>query len=200
MYYFIRLCRTIARFPKSDAEEVLPAYQPPTTLPATGTICYHIDNDEENSNGHHSSRASIPSSSTDFFLELRRARVPTTTIATAIPNVPSPAYSTLSRSSGYYYNGEMTQVGSPSSLPPGTFVIPMPAVPTRPARPARRSAGIGTLVARLSRQTPLLSVVNSNAPAGTGGSEPPPPSYSDVFGESSSQPSYQRIAPTATVV
>ncbi|KAF9155377.1 hypothetical protein BG015_010027 [Linnemannia schmuckeri] len=205
MYYFIRLCRTIAMYPKSDAEEALPAYQPLSTLPATGNFCYHEDDDEDNHYGHRPSGTSARPTSRDIFQELRRERVPTTVITT-IPTAPSPAYLTLSRSSGYYHNGEMTQVGNPSSLPPGTFVIPLPAIPTRPSRSARRSAGLGVLAARLSGQTPLLPVVNSNALTGTEGSEPLPPSYLDVFGESNLQPSYQRmdgsqrIAHSATIV
>lgn len=206
MYYFIRLCRTIAMFPKSDAEEVLPAYQPPSTLPATGNFCYHEDDEEVNHYDHHPSRIGALSASRDFFRELRRERVPTTAITTTIPTVPVPAYSTLSRNLGYYHNGEMTQVGSSSTLPPGTFVIPLPAAPTRPPRSARHSAGLGFFSSRLSGQAPLLPVVNSNAPTETGASEPPPPSYSGVVGESSPQSSYhrmngyQRIAHSAVIV
>ncbi|KAK3835906.1 MAG: hypothetical protein JOS17DRAFT_735446 [Linnemannia elongata] len=206
MYYFVRLCRTIAMFPKSDAEEVLPAYQPPSTLPATGNFCYHEGDDEESHFGHRPSRTGARPAPRDFFRELRRERVPTTAFTITIPNAPVPTYSTLSRNSGYYHNGEMTQVGNSSTLPPGTFVIPLPAAPTRPPRSARRSAGLGFFASRLSGQAPLLPVVNSNAPTETRASEPPPPSYLDVVGESSSQPSYhwmngsQRIAHTAVIV
>ncbi|KAF9144146.1 hypothetical protein BGX30_013684 [Mortierella sp. GBA39] len=206
LYYFIRLCRKIAMYPKSDAEEVLPAYQPPSTLPATGNFYYHEDDDEDNHYGHRPSRTGVRPASRDFFRALRRGRVPTTAITTTIPTAPVPAYSTLSRNSGYYHNGEMTQVGSSSTLPLGTFVIPLPAAPTRPPRSARRLTGLGLFASRLSGQAPLLPVVNSNATTATGASEPPPPSYSDVFGESSSQSSYrrmngtQRIAHSAVIV
>ncbi|KAK5822666.1 hypothetical protein F5H01DRAFT_336228 [Linnemannia elongata] len=205
MYYFIRLCRTIAMYPKSDAEELLPAYQPPSILLATGNFRYHEDDDEDNHYGNRPSRTGTRPGFGDFFRELRRDRVPASTITTTIPTAPVPAYSTLSRNSGYYHNGEMTQVGSSSTLPPGTFVIPLPAAPTRPPRSARRSAGLGLFASRLSGQAPLL-LVNSNASTGTGASEPPPPSYSDVVGEPSSQPSYhqmsgsQRIAHSAVIV
>ncbi|KAG0202617.1 hypothetical protein BGX33_009569, partial [Mortierella sp. NVP41] len=52
IYYFIRLCRTIAMYPKDDTDEILPAYQPPSTLPATSSFCYqdYNDNDDDSNN------------------------------------------------------------------------------------------------------------------------------------------------------
>ncbi|KAK3847357.1 MAG: hypothetical protein J3R72DRAFT_431219 [Linnemannia gamsii] len=198
LYYFVRLCRIIAMYPKHDEEEVLPAYQPPSFLPATVNFC-HQEYDNEHL-GRRSSRNSGSRPSTrNLFRDLRRERVPTTTVATTIPTTPSPAYSSWSRNSGYYHNGEMTQVGGPSSLPPGTFVIPMPPAPARPPRSLHRSAGLGTLTARPSGQPLLLPVANNNTSTGAG-SEPPPPSYSEVVGESSSQPmSSNRMAGTERI-
>ncbi|KAF9909222.1 hypothetical protein EC991_008983 [Linnemannia zychae] len=199
LYYVVRLCRIIAMYPKNDADEELPAYQPPSILPSTGNFCYQED-DEDDESGHRSGSVSrTPSSSSSsrgFCSGLRRERVPTISgPTTTIPTTPSPAYSRPSRNSGYYHNGEMTQIGNPSSLPLGTFVIPMPAAPTRPPRSLRRSAGLGALAARLSGQNSLLPIANNNTLTGGEASEPPPPSYSDVVGESRSQPVlFNRIA------
>jgi len=184
-YYLIRLCRAIAMYPKDDADEALPAYQPPSTLPAIES--FYTEEDDNSTSGRRPSISETESSFSDV-PESHLEQVPIST-----PAQPSPAYLSLSRSSGYYYNGEMTQVGDPSLLPPGTFIIPLPA-PTRPATSPRRSTGLVTLARRLSGRASPVPATIINIPAETGPNEPPPPSYSDVVGESRFQPSFDQAA------
>jgi hypothetical protein len=181
LYYVVRICRIIARYPKNDADEELPAYQPSSTFPSTGNFrCQEYGEDDEfgRHSGGVSRTLSSSSSSSGLFSDLRREHVPIAIAPAAIiPTTPSPAYSRPLRNSGNYHNGEMTQIGSLSSLPLGTLVIPMPAAPARPPRSFQRQSG----------QTSLLPVANNSTSIGGEASEPPPPSYSDVVGEFSSQ-------------
>ncbi|KAF9923800.1 hypothetical protein FBU30_006140 [Linnemannia zychae] len=118
LYYFVRLCRAIARFPKSDSEEALPAYRPPSIPPGTDGSYSHNENTYNNpsAGGHNMSGNNALPSLTDEFHDLRREQVPVN-----IPTLPSPVYSRPARDSGYYHHGEMTQIGDSSTTLSGTF-------------------------------------------------------------------------------